>query len=84
MNELRPIDFLASEMYQADAQAKNSIGVRWLCLREDVAVKYLRKAQKAYEAWAADERRAEKLREAGSPRAFFGSARETTGDANAK
>lgn len=76
------LEFLASEMYQADCARKNTMGVRWLCLRDDVAAKYLKRATAAHEAWSADEKRAEGLRKANDPRAFFD--KPTAADTEAK
>lgn len=78
------LEFLAEQLYQGDCRAKNTIGVRWMCLRDDVAVKYLKRAQTAFDAWVLDEKRAEGLRKANDPRAFFDRPKAPQADGRAE
>jgi len=46
------IDFIANELYQADARKKGyPAGVRWWCARDSLRDEYRAKAHATYERW---------------------------------
>jgi hypothetical protein len=51
-----PLDYIANEMYQADARIKGfCTGVRWWCIREDLREAYLNRARQIVQGWADEE-----------------------------
>lgn len=54
--EFTHLELLAYTMYQLNNETKSNVSIRWWCMREDLRDKYMAKATKEYEQWAANER----------------------------